>query len=329
MAAAGCGRSGRTVPAGAERASPPAHECATVPPLAQKATYKVGFVEIYERLNGFHMANAEDMIVEAKKRGYTLIYSPPSRSDSAEQVSRMQALIDAKVDAIILAPKDADVLASAVVAARKACIPVFTENRFVNPEKAIPGKDYVTGIGADPVIQGQAIADWLIKATNGNAKIIELEGTAGSAPALGRKRGFDGEIAKQRGMSIVASQSGYFDMNLGHDIVQLLLMQHPEATVVYTHNDAMALATVQALKELGKTPGKGVLIVSVDGLKEAVRQIKEGTIAATVFNNPRFGAMSFDTIDRYAAGRDVPPEIPVKGPVIDSTNAAAMLDEAF
>jgi ribose transport system substrate-binding protein len=317
------------VPAPSERRGPPAHECATVPPLAQKATYKVGFVEIYEPINGFYLANAEDVIAEAKKRGHTLIYNPPSRFDPDEQISRMQALIDARVDAIVLAPKDADALAPAVVAARKACIPVFTENRFVNPEKAIPGKDYVTGIGADPIVQGQSIAGWLIKATKGKAKIIELEGTVGTTPAMGRKKGFDAEIATQQGMSIVASQSGYFDMNIGHDIVKPLLLQHPEATVVYTHNDVMALATVRALQELGKTPGKDVLIVSVDGLKEAVRLIKDGTIAATEFNNPRLGAIVFDAIDSYAAGQVVPPKVPAKGSVIDSTNAAAMLDEAY
>jgi ribose transport system substrate-binding protein len=323
-----CSRSGCAASGGSVGSTAP-RECTSLPPLAQKATYKVGFVEVYEPTNSFRITNAEDMVAEGKKRGFTVVYNPPTVPDPAEQVARVHSLIDAKVDAIIMAPKDAAILAPAVVDARKACIPVITENRFVDPEKAIPGKDYVTGIGADGVIQGQLIADWLIKATKGKAKIIELEGTIGSSPAMGRKKGFDGEIATQPGMTIVASQSGDFDQQKGHDVLKALFPQHPDATVIYTHNDTMALGSVAALKELGKAPGKDVMIVSVDGLKEAVKAVMEGTISAIEFNNPRFGAISFDTMETYAAGQVVPPKIIVKGPVIDSTNAAAMLAEAY
>jgi ribose transport system substrate-binding protein len=206
---------------------------------------------------------------------------------------------------------------------------VFTENRFVDPSLALPGKDYVTGIGADPVFQGQAVADWLVKATKGKASIIELEGVAGASSTVGRKKGFDDEVLTQPGMRVVASQSGKFERGPGHDVAKQLLMQYPNATVIFAHNDLMALGALEAIKELRKVPGKDVIIVSVDGLKETVQHIAEGAIAATAFNNPRFGAVSFQTIEKYAEGVVPPPKIILKGPIIDKTNAAAMIAEAF
>ena len=296
-------------------------ECTGLPPLAQKASYTVGFVPIYEPDNEWGVTNTSDMIREAENRGHKLSYTPLSKGDAAEQVARMQALIDAKVDVIMLRPMDASALAPSVVAARKACIPVFTENRFLDPTKAIPGTDYVTGIGADPVYQGELVAGWLIKSSGGNATIIELEGTAGSSSAIGRKKGFDTRIATQPGMRIVASQAADFERPKAHEVCKQLLSANPTATVVYTHGDVMALGALDAMKEVGKAPGKDMTVVSIDGLKEAVRHVIDGTIAAIAFNDPRFGAISFDTIEQYAKGQTIPPRVTVKGLIIDRTNA--------
>jgi ribose transport system substrate-binding protein len=299
-----------------------------VPPIAQKPTNTVGFVPMYEPTNPWTTVNTNDIVSEADKRGYKLLYEPLTKSDPGEQIARMQSLIDARVDAIILRPVDAKALAPSIVAARRACIAVFTENRFVDPSQATPGRDYVTGIGADPIFQGQLMASWLIMAKHGKASILELEGTPGSSSAAGRKEGFDAQIATQPRMRIVASQSANFDRSLGHDVAKQLLVKHPDANVIYSHNDAMALGALSAIKEVGKAPGKDVIIVSVDGVKEAVQHVIDGSIAATAYNDPKFGWIAFDTIEKYRTGQAIPPKIVIRGPIIDSSNAASMIAEA-
>jgi ribose transport system substrate-binding protein len=281
---------------------------------------------VYEPTNGYTIANSQDMVSEAKRRGYKLVFEPPTTADSAEQASRIDALIKARVDAIIL--RVAPTMAEKAVASRKACIPVFTESRLLGPA-AVPGTDYVTHIGTEPFNQGEQIADWLIKATKGHANIIELEGTAGSSPAIGRKTGFDGRIATEPGMAILASQTANFDRTVGHDVTKQLLAQHPTANVIYAHNDFMALGALTAIREAGKVPGKDVLVVSIDGLKEAVQCVLDGTIAAIAFNDPRLASLTFDSIEKYAAGERIPPKVVVKGPIIDRSNAQSMLSDAF
>jgi ribose transport system substrate-binding protein len=325
---AGCSRS-TSGGAAADAGGAQSQKCLRAPPLERKGNYKVGFVPMYEPANPWSLLNISDMVDEAGKRQYALVYDPLSKGDAAEQVAHMQTLIDRKVDAIILRPMDATALAPTVVAAREACIPVFTVNRFVDPSLALPGKDYVTGIGADPVLQGQVVGEWLVKATKGKAAILEIEGMAGASSTIGRKKGFDDEVSSQPGMKILASQAGNFDRTIGHNVAKQLLTQYPTATVVFTHNDTMALGVLDALRDVKRVPGKDVLIVSVDGLKEVVQHIADGTIAATAFNSPRFGAISFQTLEKYAEGVVPPPKIILKGPVIDKTNAGAMLSEAF
>jgi ribose transport system substrate-binding protein len=116
---------------------------------------------------------------------------------------------------------------------------------------------------------------------------------------------------------------------MGHDVAKQLLNENPAANVIYAHGDIMALGALAALRELGKVPGRDVLIVSIDGLKEAVEHIIDGTIAATEFNDPKLAAISFDTMERYAAGQTIAPRIIIKGHMIDRSNAKALMSETF
>jgi len=266
---------------------------------------------------------------EAAARGDEFVYDPGTNLDVGEQATRMQALIDQKVDVIFLAPHDETVLAPKVVAARKACIPVFVEDRAVDPVIAVPGVDYVTNMGSDFKKEGELAADWLIKATGGKAKIIEIEGTVGSSPGVQRKQGFDALIAEQPGMSILVSESANFNRATGHDVALRLLQENPTADVVYSHNDEMSLGVIAAMEELGKVPGKDLMIVSIDGEKEAIQAILDGKIAVVVECNPKFGPLSFATMEKYAAGEQIPLNLKNTDRVFDLTNAADYLPEAF
>jgi len=303
--------------------------CQGLPPLELKDTYKVGFAQLFEANGPWRDANTASMKDEAKKRGYELVFDPGTSSDPAEQVARMQALIDAKVDAIFIAPHDETVLAPSVVAARRACIPTFVVDRAVDSSIAVPGEDYVSYLASDFRKEGEMAADWLIKATKGKAEIIELEGTVGSSPGVQRKKGFDERIADESGMKILVSESADFDEVKAHDATLRLMEEHPTANVIYSHNDGMSFGVITALEELGKIPGEDVLIVSIDGTKQATQDVIDGKIGVVVECNPKFGPVAFDTMESYAKGDDVPLQISNVDRVFDIDNAAEYLPEAF
>jgi ribose transport system substrate-binding protein len=307
----------------------PSAICQALPPLEDKASYRVGFAQLWEDNGPWRNANTASMRDEAALRGYELIFDPGTKSDPAEQVARMDALIADKVDAIFIAPHDETVLAPSVVAARRACIPTFVVDRAVDPAVAVPGEDYVAYLGSDFRREGEQAAEWLIEATGGQAKIIQLEGTVGSSPGVLRKQGFDELINDQPGMTLLASESADFNEEKGYAATLRLVKQHPSVTVIYSHNDAMSFGVITALEELGKVPGEDILVVSIDGTKEATQLILDGKLGAVVECNPKFGPIAFNTMENYAKGKTVPLRVNNVDRVFDITNAAEYLPEAF
>src|SRR3954451_443381 len=281
-------------------AAPAAFAAGELPPLKKKDHYKVGFAQT-ESNNPWRLAETASMQDEAKKRGDQLVYTD-AQGSAAKQVSDVNSMIAQKVDMIFLAPREEKPLIPAIMAAKKAGIPVILLDRNVDQSLAKAGRDYVTFIGSDFVEEGKRAAEALNKAVNGNAKIIQLEGTTGSSPANDRRKGFENYIKAHSGMKIVASQSGDFARDKGRQVAETLLQAHPDATAIYAHNDEMAIGAIAALEAAGKKPGKDVIVVSIDGEKDGLQAIVDGKLGATCECNPRFGPKAYDTLVAYANG---------------------------
>jgi len=300
---------------------------ADLPKLAKKATYKVGFAQT-ESNNPWRLAQTKSMQEEAKKRGYQLVYTDAAGS-AAKQVADVRSMIAQKVDVIFLAPREEKPLAPVVKEAAKAGIPVILLDRNIDQSLAKPGVDYITFIGSDFILEGKRVADWLVKKTGGKAKIIELEGTTGSSPANDRKKGFDDVIAANPGMTILASQTGDFARDKGRQVAETLLQAHPDADVIYAHNDEMAIGAISALEAAGKKAGKDVMVLSIDGGREAVKLVTEGKIGVVIECNPRFGPKAFDTMLEYADGKSFAAKLINPDQEYNPENAAQLLGTAY
>jgi ABC-type sugar transport system substrate-binding protein len=300
---------------------------AQVPKLAAKDSYKVGFAQT-ENNNPWRIAETKSLQDAAKTCNWNLVYADAGGS-AAKQVADVENMIAQKVDLIVLAPREEKPLIPAVMKAKKAGIPVILIDRNVDQKVAAAGKDYVTFIGSDFVDQGRRAAEWLVKATGGKGKIVELEGTTGSSPANNRKKGFDDVIAKTPGMKIVASQSGDFARDKGRQVMQTLLQAHPDVTAVYAHNDEMAIGAIAALEAAGKKPGQDVIIVSIDGTKDALTAIVDGKMGATVQSSPFFGPVSCETARKYAKGEKIPGWVKVEDKFYDKSNAKQMMADGY
>ena len=300
---------------------------ADLPTLAKKNSYKVGFAQT-ESNNPWRIAQTNSMKAEAEKRGWQLVYTDAAGS-AAKQVADVNSMIAQGVDAIFLAPREEKPLIPAVMSAKKAGIPVILLDRSVDPSLAKPGQDYVTFIGSNFILEGQRAGDWLVKATGGKAKIIELEGTTGSSPANDRAKGFNDVVAKESGMEVIASQSGDFARDKGRQVAETLLQAHPDATAIYAHNDEMAMGAIAAVEAAGKVPGKDITIVSVDGTRDALQAIIDGKLGATVECSPFFGPVAYETLASYADGQSIPPKIINEDRFFDEANAKEMISGAY
>jgi ribose transport system substrate-binding protein len=298
-----------------------------LPKLEVKESYKVGFAQT-ESNNPWRIAQTESMQAEAKRLGHQLVYTDAAGS-AAKQVADVNSMIAQGVDLIFLAPREEKPLIPAVMTAKRAGIPLILLDRTVDPSLAQAGRDYVTFIGSDFVEEGRRAAEWLVQATGGNAKIIQLEGTVGSSPANDRRKGFEEAIKAHPGMQIVASQSGDFARDKGRQVAETLLQAHPDATAIYAHNDEMAVGAIAAVEATGKTPGKDITIVSIDGTRDALQAIIDGKMGATVECNPRFGPKAFETLAAYAKGETIPAWVKNEDKFFDASNAKAEIANAY
>ncbi len=294
-------------------------------PAQRHAALRVGFSQM-ENNNPWRVAETNSIREEAQRRGDELLYMDAA-SSTTKQVEDVNWLIAQRVDYIILAPREYEALAPAIENARTARVPLILVDRAA---RGVPGKDYLTLIASDFFQQGERAGMWLAKATGGKANIVELQGTLDASPTTDRKRGFESAIARFPGMKIIDSETGEFVRTLGQKVMESMIKSHhKEITAVFSHNDEMAIGAIQALKAAGFSPGKDVLLVSVDGNRDALKAIVAGELGASIECNPRLGPKAFDVIEEHRGGRTVPPVIVVPDRMFDTSNARQNISGAF
>lgn len=299
-----------------------------LPPLAKKDRYKVGFAQM-ESNNPWRIAETKSFHDVAESCSWDLIATDAAGS-AAKQVADVDSMIAQGIDVLFLPPREEKPLVPAVMKARAAGIPTFLVDRSVDPDVARPGEHYVAFLGSDFVDQGRRVAEWTLENFTGDRGIIvELEGTTGSSPANDRKKGFDDVMAMHDNMTIVASQSGDFARDLGRQVMETLLQAHPDVNIVYAHNDEMAIGAIQALELAGRKPGEDVLVVSIDGTRDALQAIIDGKMGVTVESSPFFGPLACEVMNRYANGEEIEYWVQVRDRIFTAENAADHIDEAY
>lgn len=301
---------------------------ADLPPLEQKERYKVGFPQM-ESNNPWRIAQSKSFVDTAEVCGWDLIATDAAGS-AAKQVADVDSMIAQGIDVLFLPPREEKPLIPAVKKAKAAGIPTFLVDRSVDPNAAEAGVDFVSFLGSDFIEQGRRVAEWTIENFEGDSGVIvQLEGTTGSSPANDRKKGFDDAIVADARFEIVASQTGDFARDMGRQVMETLLQAHPDVNIVYAHNDEMAIGAIQALELAGRTPGDDVLVVSIDGTRDALQAIIDGKMGVTVESSPFFGPIACDVMKQYAAGEPVDPWIKVEDRIFTQANAADHVDEAY
>ncbi len=299
-----------------------------LPPLEKKDRYKVGFSQM-ESNNPWRIAETKSFHDTAEKCNWDLIATDAAGS-AAKQVADVDSMIAQGIDVLFLPPREEKPLIPAVMKAKAAGIPTFLVDRSVDPNVARPGEHFVAFLGSDFIDQGRRVAEWtLANFKSDKGIIVELEGTTGSSPANDRKKGFDDVMAKHDNMTIVASQSGDFARDLGRQVMETLLQAHPDVNIVYAHNDEMAIGAIQALELAGRKPGDDVLVVSIDGTRDALQAIIDGKMGVTVESSPFFGPLACEVMTRYANGEEIEHWVQVKDRIFTAENAADHVDEAY
>jgi galactofuranose transport system substrate-binding protein len=282
----------------------------------------VGFSQVGAE-SGWRTANTDSIKSEAAKRGVDLHFSDAQQKEE-NQIKAIRSFIAQGVDVIAFSPVVETGFEPVLQEAKKAGIPVVLSDRAV---KVSDPTLYKCFLGSDFIEEGKRAGNEAIKLTDGKAGIAELVGTVGAAPAIDRAKGFREAIASHPDMKIILSQSGDFTRAKGKEVMEAFL-KSPEAkqiTLLFAHNDDMALGAIQAMEEAGIKPGQDIKIVSIDGVKGAFEAMKDGKLNVTVECNPLLGPQLFDIIEKVAKGESVPARVVSQEGVYEQAQAAEEL----
>jgi ribose transport system substrate-binding protein len=234
-----------------------------------------------------------------------------AQNDTLKQRAHVEEFIGAKVDLLIISPKEAQPLTDPVARAMEAGIPVIVLDR------ALLGDKFTTFIGADNTKIGKAAGEWIKDKLGGKGKIVELTGLMTSIPGHDRKNGFRAGIAGRDLEVIFEADMKWLEPEARKEM-ESALARFPQIDCVYAHNDPGAHGAYLAAKAAGRE--QEMIFVGIDALPhEGIAYVEQGILDAT-FQYPTGGAEAITNALKILAGETVPRNIVLGSRVFDQSN---------
>ncbi len=290
LLAAGCGKPAPdgSAPAPGERAAAPAGKVFTLG-MSQCNLGEPWRVQM----------NA-DIRAAADKHPNLRVIFKDAQNDTLKQRAHVEEFVSARVDLLIISPKEAAPLTEPVARAMAAGIPVIVLDR------RLLGTNYTCFIGADNRKIGRAAGEWIKQTLGGRGKVVELKGLMTSTPGQDRHAGFREGLAGSQIEVIFEADMKWLEPEARKEM-ESALARFPQIDLVYAHNDPGAHGAYLAARAAGRE--KQIKFVGIDALpQEGVAYVHQGILDAT-FEYPTGGTEAIATALKILAGEPVPHEI--------------------
>ncbi len=197
-------------------------------------------------------------------------------NNSQTQADQIRELVKKGVDLLIVSPNESEPLTPVVEEVIDAGIPVILIDRKTESQK------FTAYLGADNFEIGRTAAQYIAGNFPQTAEIIELQLGMTMTPARDRSAGFRTGLSRFPNLKIV----GQLEMTTGLDelkaVFQRFLAEHPEADIVFAHNDLLAENAFRWAQESGRS---GLFFVGIDGipgLGQGIQAVEDGILNASL-----------------------------------------------
>lgn len=204
--------------------------------------------------------------------------APSVETDIAGQKNIIDAQITKKVDAIVLAAIDAKGLASSVIKAQDAGIPVVTIDSGIDPDTS------VKFVATDNVKGGAAAADALAKMLPEGGEIGVIPFVKGAGSSDDRENGFKEQLKKYPNLKIVSTLYSDSEAGKAQDVTNAMIAANPNLKGIFAANQPGGIGAAQALKQKGLKDK--IKIVAYDAGEEEISALKDGIIQALIVQQP-------------------------------------------
>ncbi len=234
------------------------------------------------------------------------------------QIRQIDSLVQLDIDLLIVSPNESKPLTNSIEKVFEKNIPVIVIDREINSSQ------FTAYIGADNSEIGKIAGQYAANALDGTGNVLEIWGLSGSSPAIERHSGFTEVIDRYEGIKIMHSVDGGWRKNIAQAALQESDIDFSSIDLIYAHNDVMALAAHQFLREINYD--KKIKILGVDGLPGpdgGIQMVVDGILDAT-FLYPTGGEEAIKTSLAILEGQFVAKNTRLETSVIDQSNARMM-----
>ena len=279
--------------------------------------YVVGFAQANSKDPWRQVQNAS-LVAASQKFPDIELKEQDAANDNQTQIGQVENFLTQRVNLLLISPNESAPLTPAVGKVYDAKIPVVLLDR------AIQGDKYSTYLGGDNHDIGRQAGQFIADKTKGVGSIVEIYGKMATTATGDRHNGFAEAIAAAPGLKVVDHQDCGFERDKARTYMENVLQKHVPFTIIYAHNDEMALGALAALKAAGKDP-RQYTIVGIDGVQvEVVNAIKAGEMSAT-FKYPWLGEEAMQTAHDILTGKISPKKQTLPTERVTADNADAYL----
>lgn len=207
-----------------------------------------------------------------------------AQDDPVKQIDQVATVLQEGIDLLMVIAAESSSVGPTVKMAKEAKVPLL----FVNRHPFLKTGNIPEGVfvyACDSKEMGKIGMRYAARKMNGKGNIVLIMGTLNNEAAVERSEGVR-EVVRNEfpDMKILAEETGNWFREPGMRVCEDLITSFGDKiNVIASNNDEMALGGIIAL---GKANMRDVLVVGVDGVREALDAIKAGTMLCSAFQDP-------------------------------------------
>ncbi len=181
-------------------------------------------------------------------------------------------------------------------------------------------------------LMGKQLLDSIVPAADGKKTVGIVNGTPGSTVAIDRRAGLQRALDEAGDSVVVAGEVvGNFVRDTSQSVTESMLQGNQGIQGIWAANGGTATGVMNAIRTMGKEPGKDILVVGMDLNPENVTAVENGELLYDVGGHWLQGAFAMNILNDYLNGFEVPAEAQsVKlAPIGITKDTVAKFKEAF
>ena len=201
-----------------------------------------------------------------------------------KQRSELERLANQDWDFVAVQAYQIDSLEPAVQKLKARNIPVIGMDTHLVAMDRMRDAGVWVQVEPDQEFMGRTSTQFLVDRIGGRGKVIHIGGHSGHSGAIGREKGFETVVKNYPEIEVVGGGVRWCDWEKekARTTFSALLNQTEDRIAgAFFHSDDMALGAIEALKG---TRHEGMIVTGVDGQREGLNAISEGSMHATTVN---------------------------------------------